>query len=193
MTKEPPFPRHFPETLSGNLRIVEFGERHLTPRYVAWLNDPETVRFSEQRHRVHTMETCRDYFAAQQASPNYFLAIEEVSAGTRHIGNLGVTLDENNATADISILIGERDLRGRGLGLCAWRAVLSAGFEHLGLRLATAGTMESNRPMVRIFEKSGMVVEAILPGRFLWEGGETGLVLASLRNPNHSSTLSSQP
>ncbi len=190
MTGPLPFPRHFPEILSGGLRIAEFGEQHLTARYVAWLNDPETVRFSEQRHRVHTIESCRDYFFAQLASSNYFLAIEEISEGIAHIGNMGVTLDINNCSADISILIGEKALRGRGLGLCAWKAVLDVCFGSLGLRLATAGTMESNRPMVRVFEKSGMSIEAVLPGRFLWEGGETGLVLASLHCRNHTENAS---
>lgn len=190
MTGSLPFPRHFPEISSGDLRIVEFAEHHLTPRYVAWLNDPETVRFSEQRHRVHTIESCRDYFTSQLTSSNYFLAIEEISEGIGHIGNMGVRLDTNNCAADISILIGEKALRGRGLGLRAWKAVLDTCLDRLRLRLATAGTMESNRAMVRIFEKSGMSIEAILPGRFLWEGGEKGLVMASRHRQNHTENAS---
>jgi RimJ/RimL family protein N-acetyltransferase len=193
MTDCDPLPRHFPEILSGDLRIVEFGEQHLTPRYVAWLNDPETVRFSEQRYRVHTIESCRDYFSAQLTSSNYFLAIEEITGGIGHIGNMGVTLDTNNCSADISILIGEKALRGRGLGLRAWKAVLDACLGRLGLRLVTAGTMDSNRPMVRVFEKSGMSIEAVLPGRFLWDGGEAGLVLASLHRRNHTETTAKRP
>jgi ribosomal-protein-alanine N-acetyltransferase len=190
MTAPVPFPRHFPEILSDDFRILEFGEQHLTPRYVSWLNDPETVRFSEQRHRTHTIESCRDYFSAQSASSNYFLAIEEIAEGVGHVGNMGVVLDANNCTADISILIGEKTVRGRGLGFRAWKAVLDACFDELKLRMVTAGTMEANRPMVRIIEKSGMSVEAVVPGRFLWEGGETGLVLASLHGRSHTENAS---
>lgn len=192
MTIRSALPRHFPEILSGDLRIVEFGEQHLTPRYVSWLNDPETVRFSEQRHRTHTIESCRDYFSAQLASSNYFLAIEEITEGIGHIGNMGVALDTNNQSADISILIGEKSMRGRGFGLRAWKSVLDACLDRLDLRLATAGTMESNRPMVRVFERSGMSVQPALPERFLWEGTETGLVLASLHRRVHTKNASKQ-
>lgn len=184
------FPKQFPEVVSGSLRIVEFGEQHLTPRYVSWLNDPETVRFSEQRHRKHTLESCRKYFVEQLASPNFFLAIEEFAEGIGHVGNMGVTLDANNCTADISILIGEKTSRGRGLGLRAWKAVLDTCFDQLGVRLVTAGTMEANRPMVRIIEKSGMSIDAVLPRRFLWEGSETSLVLAALHARSHNETVS---
>jgi len=190
MTPPNPFPDHFPEILSGDLRIVEFSESHLTPRYVSWLNDPETVRFSEQRHRVHTIDSCRDYFVSQSASNNYFLAIEETSAGLGHIGNVGVTMDIHNHSADISIIIGEKQQRGRGFGLTAWNAVLNACFDQLKLRIITAGTMEPNHSMVRVFEKSGMIIEAVLSKRFLWEGSETGMVLASIHrcvfDANHS-------
>ena len=36
-------------------------ERHLTERYVAWLSDPDVVRYSEQRHRTHTLASCRHF------------------------------------------------------------------------------------------------------------------------------------
>ena len=35
------------------LQIIPFREEYLTERYVSWLNDPEVVRFSDQRHRQH--------------------------------------------------------------------------------------------------------------------------------------------
>ena len=176
-----PFP-----TISDNVvNVMEFELRHLTPRYVGWLNDPETVQFSEQRHSVHTIESCRRYFEAQQKSENYFLAIEKTGAEPRHIGNMGVTVDRNNQTADLSILIGERDLRGKGLGFRAWSLVMDACFRHLGFRFVTAGSMETNSPMIRVFQKSGMNIDAILPQRFLWNGREVGMVAAS----GHSSRI----
>lgn len=178
MTRPLQFPQHFPEIISGDLRIVEFGEQHLTPRYVAWLNDPETVRFSEQRHRVHTIESCRDYYEEEKVSPNYFLAIEEQQYG--HIGNMKVAVDKNNRLGDLSILIGEKHVRGRGLGRAAWRLVLEKCLTCIGFRMITAGTMETNLPMLSIFESCHMNIEATLPKRFLWEEIEIGWVSASL-------------
>jgi hypothetical protein len=47
---------------TARLRLVPFGNRRLTPDYVVgWLKDHELMRFSEQRDRVQTPESSRDY------------------------------------------------------------------------------------------------------------------------------------
>lgn len=180
-----PARKDFAPLSDGVIRVVEFESRHLTPRYVGWLNDPETVRYSEQRHRVHTMDTCHEYFLNQRQLPGYFLAIEEINEDdTRHIGNMGVAADPMNQTVDLSIMIGEKSCRGKGMGLRAWSLVMDACLAKLEFRLVTGGTMETNSAMIHIFERCGMVIDGTLPGRFLWEGMEVGLVAASAASRN---------
>ena len=60
---------------SERLRLEPFAERHLTPVYVSWLNDPDVTRYSEQRFRAHTIESCRDYVSAFENSANSLWAI----------------------------------------------------------------------------------------------------------------------
>ncbi|MBN2397764.1 MAG: N-acetyltransferase, partial [Deltaproteobacteria bacterium] len=57
------------------LLITPFGKRHLTRCYVDWLNDPLLMRFSRQRHKRHTIASCRDYWQSFEGTPNYFWAI----------------------------------------------------------------------------------------------------------------------
>lgn len=71
--------------LSG---FCPFREHHLTEAYVGWLNDPEVVRYSEQRHQKHTMESAREYFQTQENSINSFIAIEVLEGDAIHIGNM---------------------------------------------------------------------------------------------------------
>ena len=42
-------------------RISSFSEKYLKPCYVGWLNSPSVVRLNEQRHRIHTPESCGQY------------------------------------------------------------------------------------------------------------------------------------
>ena len=56
-------------------RVMRFSADQDSEKYVAWLNDPEVVRFSEQRHYQHTAESCRVYFKSQGNSSGLFLAI----------------------------------------------------------------------------------------------------------------------
>lgn len=138
------------------LRLEPFSDELLTERYVSWLNDPEVVRFSEQRHRVHTLESCREFVASFAGTPNGLWAIREKARKLRHIGNISTEVDLSTGTGDIRILVGERDCWGSGLGAEAWIAVMGHLFDDLGLARVTAGTILENTGMRRIMTKSGM-------------------------------------
>ncbi len=175
-------PKKFPTAESDGIRITEFTEKHLGQRYVSWLNDPVVVRFSEQRHYEHTLESCERYFKTQQKSDNYFLAIElEEEKVFNHVGNMGVTVDIKNKTADLSIIIGERRVWGMGVGSRAWVLVMRTLLGIMNFRMITAGTMSVNKSMLALFERSGMHINGIIPGRFLWEGIEVEMITASTR------------
>ncbi|HAD88378.1 MAG TPA: hypothetical protein DCG48_13540, partial [Rhodospirillaceae bacterium] len=138
------------------LTLEPFPQELLTDRYVGWLNDPEIVRFSEQRHTSHTVESCRDFVASFAGTPNGLWAIREKAMDGRHVGNISTEVDPIAATGDIRILIGERAAWGTGIGAEAWSAVMAHLFDDLGLAQVTAGTLEGNTGMLRIMEKSGM-------------------------------------
>ena len=156
------------------LAIVPFEARHLTARYVGWLNDPEVVRYSELRHRRQDRSGCEAYFDAMRRSDNFFCAIEVGDDG--HVGNLSVAVDAPNRLADISILIGERAMWGKGIGLEAWSAILRTLLERERFRKVSGGTVAPNRAMVRIMEKSGMRPDGCRPAHYLVEGQAVDVV-----------------
>lgn len=163
----------------GGLLVSAFRDALLTERYVGWLNDPAVVRFSEQRHRQHTLDSCARYLTDMRASDGLFLSIEVVEGKSWHIGNMSVAVDKPNSSADLSIMIGEREAWGRGYASVAWNAMIRQLLWEIGLRRVTAGTMEVNEPMIRLMRRSGMRLDGVRPRHFLWEGREVGLVTAS--------------
>lgn len=174
--------RIFPLLEKDNVRVLPFSSQHLTEQYVSWLNDPEVVRYSEQRHYQHTLQTCRHYYESTKQSPHFFLAIEQ-STSSEHIGNIGVAIDPYNHLADVSILLGEKKVWGKGYASLAWRLVLDELLRHHFLRKITAGTMAVNEPMLRLMQRTGMQIEARREGHFLWEGQEVALVQAAIFCP----------
>ena len=169
------------ETLKAQrLDLIPFGKEFLTPRYVGWLNDPETVRYSEQRHRQHTLESCARYAASMAGTPHYFWAIVAQDSALGHIGNMTATVDANNCVADLAIMIGETGARGRGLGLEAWVRACDFLLGEGGMRKVTAGTMSVNAPMLGIMRATGMIEEGRRARHFLHEGQEADLVMAAL-------------
>jgi len=170
---------NFPECFDNTVKIVNFSKKHLTQQYVDWLNDFDVVRYSEQRHYQHTLNTCNEYFKIQNSSLNYFLAIELNNLSKKHVGNIGVDVDPYNNKADVSIIIGDKSVWGTGVGSRAWSLVIDILIKQLGFRLITAGTMETNMSMIKLMKRSNMTIDAILPNRFVYEDKQVGLVAAS--------------
>lgn len=165
------------------LRIAPFPEKYLTPRYVGWLNDPKVVRLSEQRHRIHTLESCRQYWQSFTNTPHYFWAITTIDPTIGHCGNINAYINTANSVADVGILIGERTLWGKGYGAEAWIAVCDYLLWEVGMRKVTAGTIATNGGMLSIMEKAGMVADGRRSRQCVVEGREEDIVhFALFRN-----------
>ena len=164
--------------ISDNVvKILPFELNHLTQRYVDWLNDKEVVKYSEQRHFTHSIESCKKYYLEQKDFGNLFLAIE--AENNVHIGNIGIYIDSKNKIADMSILIGDKTFWGKGYAYRSWNLVLNCMLNNFNLRGITAGTMSINHPMISLMKKSKMNIDAILKNRFLLDGEVVDLVVAS--------------
>lgn len=139
-------------------------------RHVGWLNDPEVVKYSENRHKKHTTESQRS-FMASILYPNRFMEIE--LRGTEIIiGTMTVYVDEPNKIAQVGILIGSKTKWGKGYGFEAWACVCDGLFSD-GIRKIEAGCMETNLAMRAIFTKYRMFQEAYISRHFLLEDGST--------------------
>ncbi len=165
-----------PDIWTPRLLITAFSERYLSPRYVGWLNNPDVTRFSEQRHRTHTMESCRDYLESFANTPNYFWALLETGHDFLHIGNVNAYVDPINETADVGILIGETSAWGKGYAVEAFEAVINYFIEEQRLRKVTAGTLLANTQMLKVMEKAGMIEDGIRKRQYLWNGTETDAI-----------------
>ncbi|MCK6418558.1 MAG: GNAT family N-acetyltransferase [Alphaproteobacteria bacterium] len=142
---------------TSRLEIVPFSEEFLTSRYLSWLSDPDVVKYSQQRFHSYDLVKAEQYMRSFANTNNSFLALLlREDAEKKHIGNMGVWLDVNNQIADITIMIGEREIWGQGYGLEAWSAVMHHVLEKRAVRMVTGGCMAVNKPMISIMRKSGM-------------------------------------
>jgi len=140
---------------TARLDIVPMTISLASRRYVDWLNDPEVTRFSSQRHRVHSLDSVQAFISSFAGTPNRFWALIVVANGV-HVGTATHYVDVANRSADIGIMIGDRDLWGKGYGREAWVALMRYGFETLELERITGGCASGNIGMRRIFEAANM-------------------------------------
>jgi RimJ/RimL family protein N-acetyltransferase len=169
-----------PDIRTKRLLITPFSKRHLTEHYVNWLNDPELMRFSEQRHKTHTLESCYTHWKSFEESPNYFWAIEEIESGFGHIGNMNVYVDKNNLLADVGVLIGEKQTQNSKYGTEAWIGVCNFLFQKAGIRKITAGTFSVNFPMLKLMRYVGMINDGVRKRHYICSGEEMDIIYMAL-------------
>lgn len=168
------------EIETKRLLIVPFCANHITERYLGWLKDPETVRYSDQRYHKHSLESCRRYLSSFNQSPNYFWAVFCRDERLAHIGTLTAYIDSIHLVADVGILIGERRVWGRGYGTEAWIAVCNWLFCRTDIRKITAGTISPNTGMLGIMKKAEMIDDGRRIRHCLWEGKEVDVIHKAL-------------
>jgi [ribosomal protein S5]-alanine N-acetyltransferase len=140
---------------------------------IGWLNNPDVVRFSEQRHKHHTIETQLAYIQALNPGDLY-LAIYENGI---MIGTTLATIDLHNMVANVGIMIGYTSKWRHGLGYEAWAGVC----DHLlkdfyRIRKVEAGCMACNTGMMGICAHYGMMEEGRQDDHFSVNGSYTDLV-----------------
>jgi len=159
--------------VAEGLRIVlrPLRETDVSAAYLGWMNDQEVTHGLESRFHRHTAESLRDFVrAVNQSGDHVFWAIV-LRVDGRHIGNLKLgPIDRNHGTAEMGLMIGEKNCWGKGLGSEAIAVATEYAFSRLDLRKLTAGSYADNPGSVKAFLKAGWIQEAILREQFLREG-----------------------
>jgi [ribosomal protein S5]-alanine N-acetyltransferase len=147
-----------PPTLSGaRLQLTPLLRNDIDENYVAWLNDPEVVEFSNQRFFSHNLSSCLAYWESFVDSPNWLIAIRD-KVGL--CGSLSAYISLEHETTDVGIMLGRRNIWGLGYGLEAWGLLGDYLLESIGIRKLTGGTLRENIGMIKIFNRYGMTLEA---------------------------------
>ncbi len=152
--------------IAGSLvTLRRFTENNLTEDYLDWLRDSKLMKFSNQRFRKHTMESCLAYLDSFVGSDNSFIAIYYER---EFIGTMTAYCSSFHGTCDIGLLIGST-VQGKGLGKDAW-GTLMAHLLATGTRKITGGALRSNKAMVRIMQSCGMQPDGVRAKQELIDG-----------------------
>jgi [ribosomal protein S5]-alanine N-acetyltransferase len=143
------------------LQLVPFTKADITSRYLAWLADAEVNRYS--RRRDLPPETAAGAACYLDGLPAEAEVLAILCPPHGHVGNIKFEVDAVNRRADISIVIGERAVWGRGVGAEAIYLVSRHLFEARRLHRIDAGTC--NPAFERSVLKLGWRREGVLRQR----------------------------
>jgi RimJ/RimL family protein N-acetyltransferase len=124
---------------------------HLT----SWMSQPMQPAAVERLFKEREKSSMDDSFAIHRES-------EDEPVGVIGLSNIS----EANASADLSVIVGEAEARDQGLGTEAIRRILSYAFEELGLNSVALSVFDFNEAAIHTyenlgFEREGRMREAI--------------------------------
>ena len=115
-------------------------------------------------------------------SGEYQFAVETLADG-RFIGKCGFTrVNWKNRVAELAILIGEKDFRGKGYGADAIRTLCRFGFQEMNLHKIKAAVFDFNQAALRCYEKCGFVREGVLRKEMFRDGAYHDVILMARFN-----------
>ncbi len=174
LSKIKPAPESFLEALrvektelkGPRLLLKIFDEEQLSLRYVEWFNDPVVCRFN--RHGSgYSLEKAKDYLRQIKNSPDTLVFSIWTQEGNQHIGNISLNgIEWQKRSGEISILIGEKKIWGKGFAGEAVRLLRDFAFNRLELESVWMGFTVTHPAMRRIAQTLGFQYLRTLPGAF---------------------------
>lgn len=141
------------------LRAIEFEDLVLLQK---WANNTEIQYLLGGWHFPTSMEDQKKWFNSfNVVSVNQRFAIESEQFGLIGTANL-VDIDWKNRNAFHGMLLGDKDIRGKGFGVDTIMAIMRYAFEELGLERLDGSMISYNEASLKVYiEKCGWKQEGI--------------------------------
>lgn len=168
--------------LLGNriyLRALENSD--LEGSYFQWLNDREVTRWMYHGIFPNSHTAMLDFFQSMNNSRSDLVLAIILEESERHIGNIGLhKIHPVFRSAEVGILIGEKDCWGKGVASEAISLIAGHAFTRLNLNRVYAGAALENAGSIKAFEKAGFIREGLSRQAYFCEGQYRDLVHLSI-------------
>lgn len=126
-----------------------------------WRNDPELISFLGAPFRYINVDVDENWFDNYMSNRAHVVRCSIVTESDDKVLGL-VTLasiDQLNQSAELHIMIGEKDSRGKGMGTFAVTEMLKHAFNNLNLHRVELSVLSTNKVAQKLYEKCGLVRE----------------------------------
>jgi RimJ/RimL family protein N-acetyltransferase len=146
----------------GNIVTLRSIEKKDLPLLQKWSNDPEVQYWLGGWH-TPTSEIVMENWLSRISNDNLNLrlAIDHHDIGLVGTANL-VDINFKDRNAFHGMFIGEKDVRGTGIGVDVVFAIMRYAFEELGLNRLDGSIIEYNSSSLKLYEGCGWKQEGLL-------------------------------
>ena len=149
------------------LREIEEGDLN---SIVKWRNDPAILRWLFSYSPLSKVKQ-RKWYEKYLDDVTQQIFIIEVKEEKIPIGTVGLTnIDYKNQRGELTIIIGEKNYRGRGLGDECLNLLVKFAFDEMNLRKIKTLVFSDNEKAIKLYEKCGFVEEGVLKEEIFKDG-----------------------
>jgi RimJ/RimL family protein N-acetyltransferase len=160
------------ERLIGEGVELRRHDRANYPLYARWYGDEEVWRLTSWEPEPMRRGAVERLFEDREKSPRDDSFAIHREAEEEPFGVISLmNISEDNASADLSVIVGDEKYRDKGLGTEAIRIILWHAFEELGLDRVGLSVFEFNEPAISAYEKLGFKRESRLRNAVRRDGG----------------------
>ena len=159
--------------IKGNgIFLRELRQLDLNGPWYSWLNDSEVTVFQNKGIFPNSIEKQTQYFESL-INNNHDIVLAIIEEDTnKHIGCVGLhKIDWVHRSAELGIVIGDRDVWGKKYGKQAWSLITDYGFNVLNLHRIFAVIIEGNIASQKSAESAGFILEGKFKD-YLFKGGK---------------------
>jgi RimJ/RimL family protein N-acetyltransferase len=136
-------------------------EKNDLPLLHKWANDPTTQDIMGDIHFPSSLDFQETWFEnLQKDKLNQRLAIEVPEQGLIGITSI-IQIDWKNNHAWHGIMLGDKDIRGKGYGIDTVMATMRYAFDEMHLERLDGGMIEYNTISINLYKKLGWVEEGV--------------------------------
>jgi ribosomal-protein-alanine N-acetyltransferase len=155
-----------------NFYLRELRQTDLEGPWYTWLNDRNVTTFQNKGIFPNSIEKQTEYYNGLINNPNeVVLAIIERETD-KHVGCIGLhSINWVHRSAELGIVIGDHNARGKKIGKQAWKLVSDYGFFTLNLHRIYAVIVEGNIASAKSAEAAGFKLDGMMRD-FLYKNGK---------------------
>ena len=158
--------------MNKNVSLKILSLKDITKTYVSWLNDYETVKFTDQKFFKHTVKSTINYYKKNQKKNNqiiYAIFLKN-KKNQIHVGNIKLgPINYNHKFAQISYFIGDKDYLNKGIGTEAISKIIKISKSKYKLKKLIAGTHSNNLASQKVLIKNKFKKEANFESQLIYE------------------------
>jgi len=177
----------------GDNIYLRWMEKSDLPLVKRWSEDPDLRAAIGQVAALSEAE-CEEWFRRVETDENRAWYAVVTVDGDRVIGEAGLLrIFEPWRTTDMTVIIAERDVRGKGYGREVGRILLDFAFNYLNLHRVAVGVVGFHDGALAYWEGLGFRREGVLRDGYLLDGVFHDFVMLSILAPEWQAGLKERP